>query len=190
MNNIILLFTILYKGQTALHMAVVNEDPYMLNFLLSWGADVNQRACGRFFIPDDQKDRRQNLDKYEYPTLPAKTNYECLSYFGEYPLSFAAILNQEDCVRLLVAYGADMDKQDSNGNTALHMCVINNNVVSETKSNLESYYKSNFLNKLIRFKKEIFKLLVEHQANLEIKNNQGFTPLTLAAELCREEVFI
>ena len=43
--------------------------------------------------------------------------------------------------------------------------------------------------KLIRFKKEMFKLLVEHQANLEIKNNQGYTPLTLAADLCREEVF-
>ena len=111
-------------------MAVVNEDPLMVNFLLSWGADVNQRACGRFFIPDDQKDKRQNLDRYEYPTLPTNTNYDCLSYFGEYPLSFAAILNQEECMRLLIAHGADMDKQDSNGNTALHMCVITNNIVS------------------------------------------------------------
>jgi hypothetical protein len=35
----------------------------------------------------------------------------------------------------------------------------------------------------------MFKLLVEHNANLDIKNRQGFTPLTLAAELCREEIF-
>lgn len=34
----------------------------------------------------------------------------------------------------------------------------------------------------------MFKLLVEHNANLDIKNRQGFTPLTLAAELCRDEV--
>lgn len=101
----------------------------MVQFLLNWGAEVGQRASGRFFIPDDQKDSRQNLDKCELPTLPVNTNYECYSYFGEYPLSFAAILNQEECVRLLIAHGADMDKQDSNGNTVLHMCVINNNVV-------------------------------------------------------------
>jgi len=110
-------------------MAVVNEDPYMVKYLLSFGADVNQRACGRFFIPDDQKDSRQNLDTNELPTLSVDTNYECYSYFGEYALSFAAILNQEDCVRLLIAHGADMNKQDSNGNTVLHMCVINNNIV-------------------------------------------------------------
>lgn len=34
----------------------------------------------------------------------------------------------------------------------------------------------------------MFKLLVEHNASLEIKNRQGYTPLTLAAELCHEEV--
>lgn len=34
----------------------------------------------------------------------------------------------------------------------------------------------------------MFKLLVEHSANLNIKNRQGYTPLALAAELCREEV--
>jgi transient receptor potential cation channel subfamily V protein 5 len=111
-------------------MAIVNEDPYMVQFLLAFGADVNQRASGRFFIPDDQKDKRQDLNKSELPILPSKTNYKCYSYFGEYPLSFAAILNQEDCVRLLIAYGADLNKQDSNGNTALHMLVINNNFVN------------------------------------------------------------
>lgn len=34
----------------------------------------------------------------------------------------------------------------------------------------------------------MFQLLIEHNANLEIKNRQGYTPLALAAELCRVEV--
>ena len=51
-------------------------------------------------------------------------DYEGL-YFGEFALSLAAKLNKEDYVRLLIAYGADFNIQDSNGNTALHILVIN-----------------------------------------------------------------
>lgn len=153
-----------HYGETALHMAIVNEDPYMVQFLLTHGADVDHRACGRFFLPDDQKENRQDMLVNEYPVLSVETNYHGFCYFGEYPLCFAAILNQPECVRLLIAHGADPNKQDSNGNTVLHMLVINNNI-------------------------EMFKLLVEHKVNLNIKNNQGFTPLTLAAELGHKEIF-
>lgn len=45
-------------------------------------------------------------------------------YWGEYPLSFAACLGQEECYRLMLARGADPNKQDTNGNTVLHMLVI------------------------------------------------------------------
>jgi len=36
--------------------------------------------------------------------------------------------------------------------------------------------------------KEMFKLMMEMNASLDIKNRQGYTPLTLAAKLCRKEV--
>ncbi|XP_073823267.1 uncharacterized protein isoform X2 [Musca autumnalis] len=45
-------------------------------------------------------------------------------YWGEYPLSFAACLSQEECFRLVLARGADPDSQDTNGNTVLHMMAI------------------------------------------------------------------
>ncbi|CAM6055221.1 unnamed protein product, partial [Sphagnum tenellum] len=151
-----------YYGETALHMAIVNEDPPTVKFLLLNGADVHQRCCGAFFTPDDQKSGRVNDPKSEAPRLPVKTDYKGYSYFGEYPLSFAAILNQEECVRLLYAKGAHPDKQDSNGNTVLHMLVINDNL-------------------------KMFKLMVELNANLNIKNNAGLTPLTLAATLARKK---
>jgi transient receptor potential cation channel subfamily V member 5 len=67
----------------------------------------------------------------ECPELSVATDYEGYCYFGEYPLSFAAVLQQEESVRLLVAKGADTNCQDSNGNTALHMCVIYNRIVSD-----------------------------------------------------------
>ena len=53
------------------------------------------------------------------------------TYWGEYPLGFAACLNQEECVRLLVAKGADPNAQDTNGNTVLHMLVVRDKKVTK-----------------------------------------------------------
>ncbi|ETN80506.1 ankyrin repeat protein [Necator americanus] len=50
-------------------------------------------------------------------------------YFGEYPLSFAACMNHPDCYRLLTAFKANPNAQDTNGNTVLHMCVIHENMM-------------------------------------------------------------
>ncbi|CAF0937774.1 unnamed protein product, partial [Brachionus calyciflorus] len=153
-----------YYGETALHMAIVSEDPSMVKFLLVNGADVHVRCCGKFFCPDDQKNNQEHTILQEIPIFPVNTNYMGYTYFGEYPLSFAAILNQEECIRLLMASGADPNKQDFNGNTVLHMLVIYNNL-------------------------PMFKLMLDFNASLHIKNRQGLTPLTLAAKLARKEMF-
>jgi transient receptor potential cation channel subfamily V protein 5 len=116
-------------------MAIVSEDPAMVKFLLLHGADVHQRCCGKFFCPDDQKNNQDSSVKQENPIFTVNTNYMGYAYFGEYPLSFAAILNQDECVRLLIAKGANPDMQDFNGNTVLHMLVINNNLVGLLKLN-------------------------------------------------------
>lgn len=153
-----------YFGESILHIAIVNEDPAMVKFLLDNGADVHERACGNFFCPDDQKSSRMDTYDHEWIDVTEKTNYEGHVYFGEYPLSFAACLGQEECVRLLVAKGANPNYQDTNGNTVMHMLVIHD-------------------------RKEMFNLLVELGARLDIKNRQGLTPLTLAAKLTRKEMY-
>ena len=103
----------------------------MTRFLLVNGANVHQRCCGKFFCPEDQKANRQDVLLTEQPILPLETNYVGNFYFGEYPLSFACVLNQRECVSLLISKGADINKQDSNGNSVLHMLVIWNNLVRE-----------------------------------------------------------
>jgi transient receptor potential cation channel subfamily V protein 5 len=107
----------------------------MVTYLLLNGANVHQRCCGNFFRPDDQKNKAIDLLEHEFPLLPVQSNYAGLSYFGEYPLSFAAVTKQEDCVRLLLAKNADPNKQDSNGNTVLHMLVIHDLTVIFTSKN-------------------------------------------------------
>lgn len=66
-------------------------------------------------------------------------------YWGEYPLTFAACLGQEECFRLMLSRGADPDAQDTNGNTVLHLLVIYQKLVSLRLLN------SNIINILVNY---------------------------------------
>ncbi|XP_045507975.1 transient receptor potential cation channel subfamily V member 5 [Colias croceus] len=153
-----------YYGESVLHMTIVNEDPTMVKFLLDAGADYHERCFGNFMCPEDQKASRSDSFDHEWVNVQPDTNYEGYVYWGEYPLSFAACLAQEESYRLILARGADPDKQDTNGNTVLHMLVI--------------YDKVN-----------TFDMAYEVGASLNIRNVRNLTPLTLAAKLARTELF-
>ncbi|CAF4116038.1 unnamed protein product [Rotaria sp. Silwood2] len=64
--------------------------------------------------------RVDNVTK-ECPDVSVAINYGGYCYFDEYPLSFAAVLQQEESVRLLVAKIADRNCQDSNDDIPLHI---------------------------------------------------------------------
>jgi len=51
-------------GESGLHLAIVNNDEEMVKRLVTCGAHVNQRASGRFFIPEDQKQLRNGVTNY------------------------------------------------------------------------------------------------------------------------------
>ncbi|XP_078037386.1 transient receptor potential cation channel subfamily V member nanchung [Augochlora pura] len=153
-----------YYGESALHIAIVNEDPALVKLLLDSGADVHERCFGNFMCPEDQKSSRSDSMDHEWVCVTPETNYSGYVYWGEYPLSFAACLGQEECYRLILARGANPDKQDTNGNTVLHMLVI---------------YE----------KLSTFDMAYEMGASLGIRNAQHLTPLTLSAKLARIEMF-
>ncbi|KAJ2943871.1 hypothetical protein O0L34_g8197 [Tuta absoluta] len=153
-----------YYGESVLHMTIVNEDPTMVKFLLDAGADYHERCFGNFMCPEDQKASRSDSQEHEWVSVQYNTNYIGYVYWGEYPLSFAACLGQEECYRLILARGADPNKQDTNGNTVLHMLVISD-------------------------KLSTFDMAYEVGASLYIRNALNLTPLTLAAKLAKTELF-
>lgn len=62
-------------------------------------------------------------------------------YWGEYPLTFAACLGQEESFRLILAKGADPDGQDTNGNTVLHLLVIYQKLVCTLNTTDQSLFR-------------------------------------------------
>ncbi|KAM8815563.1 transient receptor potential cation channel subfamily V member 6 [Rhynchonycteris naso] len=95
----------LYEGQTALHVAIMNQNVNLVKALLAHGASVSARATGTAF----------RLSPHNH------------IYFGEHPLSFAACVGSEEIVRLLIEHGANIRAQDSLGNTVLHILVFQPN---------------------------------------------------------------
>ncbi|XP_037807729.1 transient receptor potential cation channel subfamily V member 5 [Lucilia sericata] len=153
-----------YYGESVLHIAIVNEDPAMVKYLLDANAYVEERCCGAFMSAEDQKPSRYDSPDHEYVGVNPITNYDGYVYWGEFPLSFAACLSQEECFRLVLARGADPDLQDTNGNNVLHMMVIYEKI-------------------------DMFDVAYEVGTNVHQRNVLNLTPLTLAAKLGRVEMF-
>ncbi|KAJ7369574.1 hypothetical protein OS493_037915 [Desmophyllum pertusum] len=107
-----------FYGETSVHITIVNGDLESFKLLVGrYGADVHARAQGRFFMPEDCKDK-----------MKPETNYDGYAYYGEYPASFAACFENKDMYDYLIRKGADPNKQDTFGNAVLHLCVIHNKI--------------------------------------------------------------
>ncbi|XP_037543582.1 transient receptor potential cation channel subfamily V member 1 [Nematolebias whitei] len=154
-----------YKGQTALHIAIERRSVYYVKLLVSKGADVHARACGKFFQP------------HKGPNF----------YFGELPLSLAACTNQPDMVEYLMDnqyQKADAKMADSQGNTVLHALVMVA-VNKSNKSKENTKFITDIYDQILGTTNRLHpKLKLE-----DIENHNGLTPLKLAAKIGKTEVF-
>ncbi|XP_059829652.1 transient receptor potential cation channel subfamily V member 3-like isoform X2 [Hypanus sabinus] len=150
----------IYRGQTALHIAVERRRCDLVQLLVENGAAVDVMAKGSFF---------RN-----------KRNKQCSFYFGGFPLGLAACTNQLDIVIYLIEHGADPRAQDRAGNTVLHALVSIACEMAETRSFVTGMYD------LILIKAADLK----PHSNLEkITNRKGLTPLQLAAHTGKIGIF-
>ncbi|XP_006825516.1 transient receptor potential cation channel subfamily V member 5-like [Saccoglossus kowalevskii] len=155
-----------YYGESCLHIAIVNNDLQAVKQLVGkYNARLDQKASGRFFLPEDQqKEIRDSSD-----------DYFGYAYYGEYPLSFAACMGNEDIYDYLIEMSlkrphlgqVDPNAQDRFGNTILHMLVIHD-------------------------KPTMYAHVLKHDvmpADPEKRNKGELTPLALACKLGRNKMF-
>ncbi|XP_017268020.1 transient receptor potential cation channel subfamily V member 1 [Kryptolebias marmoratus] len=145
-----------YKGQTALHIAIERRSLCYVKLLVSKGADVHAKACGKFFQP------------HNGPYF----------YFGELPLSLAACTNQPDIVEYLMVNEFQQAKAkmtDSQGNTVLHALVV---VADKSKSKGNTEFIAAIYDQILRITNRLHPKL----KLVDIENNEGLTPLKLAAK--------
>ena len=144
-----------YTGETILHIAIVNQQEAIVRNLLSINKHLlTLRAVGKFF----------------------QQGQPC--YYGEYPLFFAACTNQPNMVRMLLEAGADLNEEDSNGNSILHLCVVH------TLPSMYAYLKSEWLTRYGTLPPS------DRPPELWRRTNLGrHTPITLAAKLGNETMF-
>ena len=64
------------SGENVLHIAIVNEDPAMVKYLLDHGVNYNDRCYGNFMSPEDQKASRYDIINSEVVQNDQMTNYE------------------------------------------------------------------------------------------------------------------
>ncbi|XP_014303280.1 transient receptor potential cation channel subfamily V member 2 [Myotis lucifugus] len=149
-----------YKGHRALHIAIEKRSLQCVRLLVENGADVLVKAQGRFF--------------------QRKSQGTCF-YFGELPLSLAACTNQWDVVAYLLQHKpASLQEVDSLGNTVLHALVI---IADNSAEN--SALVTNMYDRLLQAEASLCPSLQLE----DIKNNQGLTPLKLAAQEGKIEIF-
>lgn len=65
-----------YYGENVLHIAIVNEDPSMVKFLLDSGVNFQERCFGNFMCPEDQKSSRYDSLEHEWVNVCSETNYQ------------------------------------------------------------------------------------------------------------------
>uniref|UniRef100_H3CLS7 Transient receptor potential cation channel subfamily V member 2 n=1 Tax=Tetraodon nigroviridis TaxID=99883 RepID=H3CLS7_TETNG len=151
-----------YKGQSPLHVAIERRSFDHVKMLVQNGADVQAKANGTFF----------------------QCNTGLGFYFGELPLSLAACTNQPEIVSYLMGNPhrqADVTDQDSRGNTVLHTLVV---IADDTTDNTDMIARIYDQILVQHFKSEAKTVQLE-----AVENNQGLTPLKLAAKLGKIGLF-
>eukprot|EP00291_Cryptomonas_curvata_P027624 CAMPEP_0172206554 /NCGR_PEP_ID=MMETSP1050-20130122/33289_1 /TAXON_ID=233186 /ORGANISM="Cryptomonas curvata, Strain CCAP979/52" /LENGTH=992 /DNA_ID=CAMNT_0012885663 /DNA_START=339 /DNA_END=3313 /DNA_ORIENTATION=- len=106
----------LYTGETALHIAIVQEDAMLVKYLLNLGIEISSRAIGVFFQPKLLKPLSVELNRWQklkawllgvdlksnkFAAVSSIQNRESGTYYGEYPLSFAASVGNVEICNIL-----------------------------------------------------------------------------------------
>ncbi|WP_422133281.1 ankyrin repeat domain-containing protein [Endozoicomonas sp. ALD040] len=189
-------------GNTLLHIAITTKNLKMIKLLLRKGIKYDE-SNNQGFTPlhlaatqGDVNTLKELLDK--------KADIKLLTSQQHSPLHLAIINKKPEAVKLLIKSLSDIperltiiNQEDYQGNTPLHLVIINNHPVAVIKQlikiparisdrlriiNKEDYQGNTPLHlAVLERNTNIVTLLLNYGASQELSNNDGFTPIYLAA---------
>lgn len=163
----------LYRGATALHMAILNNMFHVVQTMLNMFTDQEEMKS--------------------YLTTLAGGELFKLNKLSGLPPLLALQCGQLDIYFHLVDNGVDMDLVDpENGNTAIHVLIeVGQRDPTHARKWLEQLFDHSTTIKWYcrKFKIQPLKYMIQNKYEmmthfLQIENKDGFTPLTFAAKLC------
>uniref|UniRef100_A0A336N437 CSON006168 protein n=1 Tax=Culicoides sonorensis TaxID=179676 RepID=A0A336N437_CULSO len=181
-------------SRTPLHDAISRSNLEIVKYLIDRGADVNAKDSNertalhevakhsnleivKYFIDHGADVHAKDSNKRTALHEVAKhSNLEIVKYFIDHgadhcmnlllaqilkltALHESIISSNLEIVKYLIDHGAEVNAKDKDDNTVLHSC-----------------FEGMFLDE------DIFILLIQQGANINLENNQGFTPLDIAKQ--------
>ena len=151
------------EGRTELHIAVMNGHFDDVLKLIEQGADREAKDNNGYtplhYAAAYHRTESLGLLAYVY-----KVDLDVMTKEGNPPLHMAAIAGNEQCIELLIKYGANPDARTNEGATPLHLAAMG--------------------------KTETAVALIQQGANLEAQDEDGETPLHMAAQMGKTETAV
>ncbi|CAN6483341.1 unnamed protein product [Victoria cruziana] len=147
------------SGKTALHITAEEGNERSVQLLIDYGADVNSRDLeGNVPLWESIASGHDAVSKLLFENGANLQSGDMANF-----VCIAAERNSIQMLKEIVHYGGDVTIAKSNGITALHIAVCEGNC-------------------------EVVKFLVDHGADIEKPDQQGWTPVELAEQQCHEEI--
>ncbi|MCJ1228298.1 Ankyrin repeat domain-containing protein 44 [Toensbergia leucococca] len=174
------------NGATPLMMAASDGFVVMVKLFIDHGANLNLANVDG----QDALHLASELGKFEVVKLllDEGAHIDTIDTKGRSALHLAAMESREDVTSLLLERGAQINLQDQDGNTALLSAAakIPRGLWDEDDDPALSFAAATS-------REKVFRILCDHNANMEAPNNLGVTPLLAAImtpEIARARVLI
>lgn len=193
------------KGFTALHFAAHYGYLDIVNVLIAGGAEVNVESEGHT-MPLNHAAFSGNPDIVKI-LLDNGAKIDSIDQHGQTPLHVASLNDMLDVVRIFLDKGVDIDAKDKNGYTSLHFAccagspeIVNILLSKGAKVKNDSIHGLTVLHFAASIstaitlindqavvassddrRSEVVKILLNNGIDVDVKDEDGFTPLHIAA---------